>query len=82
MQHPSWAHREAQHAIVPDPRYRRVVAETLAATLGQADVSFSQACGGALRQAVGRLAARSRRRRSCRRKAVIASCDPPNTESR
>jgi len=50
-----WASREAAGARLADKRFRRVVAECLAAKFDQSDVSFSQSCGSALRQAAGRL---------------------------
>jgi hypothetical protein len=38
-----------------DERYRRVLSDVLDAKFSEADVSFSKACGNALRQAAGRL---------------------------
>ena len=50
-----WSVREAKCARLVDERYRRVVSDVLSAKLSEADVSFSRACGNALRQAAGRL---------------------------
>lgn len=51
----TWSACEAKGARLVDNRYRRVLSDVLDAKLASADVSFSKACGNALRQAAGRL---------------------------
>lgn len=50
-----WSIKEMVYSRLPDERYRRVCSEVLDAAYGQTDLSFSAACGPALRQAAGRL---------------------------
>jgi len=50
-----WATHEVQGATFADKRFSRVMIEILTAKEAQLGVSFSSACGSALRQAAGRL---------------------------
>lgn len=50
-----WSVNEMSRSRFPDERYRRVSAEIIDSKFAQSELSFSNACGSALRQSGGRL---------------------------